>query len=107
MKRQYVVPEYIVVRNIDMAIVASLPELKPQHLPDYKSITKRDLAKQYKLFSYDVALPADWVKDFEKVTGINPVPIFVWDYTHRHGRPFPLTTVAETALEIYYHIKEA
>lgn len=62
---------------------------------------------QFKLNTFDTALPLDWYDDVHAKTGVWPQTLgFVWCYDSPTvwGEPFPLTDAANVLLKVYGHL---
>jgi len=104
----YAVPEYVVSKHIPESIVKHLPNML--WADSYKYTMDRptmsELAKLQGLKTFDVALPIDWVREFEEKTGFNPVGHFVMSYDENaFGFPLALTREGIVAAQIYNHLQ--
>ncbi len=80
-------------------------DIPSELLHKFTPVTLTEMARTQGVINFDITLPQDWVTEFEKLTGFNPVSNFVWDYDDNNfGRPRPVTLEGMTAYSIYNHI---
>lgn len=105
--KMYIIPNYLVENYLPDHIKPMTWSLPPEINYKYCDQTITEVAKDHGLKNFDVALPIDWVKDFQQETGFNPVGHFVFNYDNTSfGIPFPVTIEGQIAYKIYKHIKE-
>ena len=103
MKKLYILPEYL---KSALDIDLPLQEVPIDTAYKYLGVTVSELAEAYGLKTFDVALPQDYVDNFKKLTGFNPVGHMVMNYDSVFGSLFPVTSEGKVALKIYNHILE-
>lgn len=103
----YAVPEYLVSKYIPEHLGKNVP--KVNWVDAYGYATDRpgvsELAHLLDIKVFDIALPIDWVRDFQGRTGFNPVGHFVWSYDENSfGLAKAITREGIVALGIYTHM---
>lgn len=69
----------------------------------WPGVTKMDVMKELGVsFTFDYALPHQWVQSVMKELGVDPVPHFVWDCDT--NSPFPITETGKIIHRIYDHV---
>lgn len=107
-KEIYAVPQYMVSKYIPKRFIKYIPKMNWKDAYGYMQPrpTLSELAKSQELENFDVAIPIDWVREFEELTGFNPVGHIVMDYSgNSYGEEKAITREGQVALDIFHHIK--
>ena len=101
--KNYIVPEYVVKKHIPERFQGLFEE---QTLLTNKTLTVKEVAVGLGMNNFDIALPLEWTKPFEKMTGANPYGHFVWcyDMNSTWGEPMAVTVEGITMLKIYRYL---
>ncbi len=107
MKTMYAVPELVVKKYVPHRFHEHIEKMQPNSAYRYVGgVSVSDLAKAEEVKHFDVALPIEWVREFQEVTGFNPVGHFVYDYSdNTYGFPKPVTIDGIIAMRIFVHIR--
>ena len=106
MKRMYAVSEYLISKHIPERFADNLVKIDSNIAYKYdNTISVSDLAKAQCEGTFDTALPNDWVHEFQRQTGFNPVGHIVIDYSKNSlGIPKPITIEGKVAYKIFLHV---